>query len=58
MRYNAVANEILQQPKVIENLAKQGLTVVGGTPEKLSQFIAGDVVKWQKVVKDAGIKAD
>jgi tripartite-type tricarboxylate transporter receptor subunit TctC len=58
MRYNAVVNEILQQPKVIENLAKQGLTVVGGTPEKFSQFIAADVAKWRKVVNDAGIKAE
>lgn len=58
MRYNAVVNEILQQPKIIENLARQGLTVVGGTPEKLSRFIAADIAKWRKVVNDGGIKAE
>jgi tripartite-type tricarboxylate transporter receptor subunit TctC len=58
LRYNAVVNEILQQPKIIENLAKQGLTVAGGTPEKFSQFIAADMEKWRKVVEDASIKAE
>lgn len=58
MRYNAVVNEILQQPKTVETLARQGLTATGGTPEKFAQFIAADMAKWQKVVKDAGITAE
>jgi tripartite-type tricarboxylate transporter receptor subunit TctC len=58
MRYNAVVNEILQQPKTIEALAKQGLTVAGGSPEQLAQFIIADAAKWQKVVKEAGITAE
>ncbi|MEA2954099.1 MAG: hypothetical protein QOJ96_3619, partial [Alphaproteobacteria bacterium] len=56
-RYNTVVNEILRDSKIIEALAKQGLTTVGGTPAAFTQFIASDVVKWQKVVKDAGITA-
>ena len=36
-------------------LARQGLTVVGGTPERLGDFIAQDMVRWQKVVREAGI---
>ena len=56
-RYNSVVGEILQQPKVVESLAKQGLTIAAGTPEQLGQFLAADVVEWQKVVKDAGIAA-
>ena len=55
--YNAVVNEILREPKIVEALAKQGLTLAGGTPEQFGQFIAADVAKWQKVVKDAGITA-
>jgi tripartite-type tricarboxylate transporter receptor subunit TctC len=54
-RYNSVVNEILHDSKIIESLAKQGLSTVGGTPAAFTQFIASDVVKWQKVVKDAGI---
>src|SRR5215213_5778822 len=56
-RYNAVVNEILREPKIVEALAKQGLTLAGGTPEQFGQFIAADVAKWQQVVKDAGITA-
>jgi tripartite-type tricarboxylate transporter receptor subunit TctC len=57
-RYNAVINEILRTPAVIEKLAKQGLTVAGGPPERLAEFLAADIPKWQKVVKEAGISAD
>ena len=57
MRYNAVVNEILLQPKIVEALAKQGLTVTGSTPEQFGQFIAADAAKWRKVVKEAGITA-
>lgn len=56
-RYNGVVNEILKQPQTIEALSKQGLTLAGGTPEQFAQFIAADVAKWQKVVKEAGIAA-
>jgi tripartite-type tricarboxylate transporter receptor subunit TctC len=57
-RYNTEINEILRLPKVVEKLAKQGLTIVGGTPERLSEFIAQDIVKWQKVIREAGITAE
>ena len=57
MRYNAVVNEILQEPKTVESLAKQGLTVTGGTPEQFAQFLASDAAKWQKLVAEAGITA-
>jgi tripartite-type tricarboxylate transporter receptor subunit TctC len=57
IRYNAVVKEILQQPKFVEALAKQGLTAAGGTPEQFGQFIAADAAKWQQVVKEAGITA-
>jgi tripartite-type tricarboxylate transporter receptor subunit TctC len=54
-RYNKEIDEIIRMPQVSEKLAKQGLTVVGGMPERLGEFIAQDVVRWQKVVRDAGI---
>jgi tripartite-type tricarboxylate transporter receptor subunit TctC len=57
-RYNAAINEVLRTPAVVEKLAKQGLTVSGGTPEKLAEFLTADIAKWQKVVKDAGIIAE
>jgi tripartite-type tricarboxylate transporter receptor subunit TctC len=56
-RYNEEINEILRAPEIVEKLAKQGLTVLGGTPDRLSEFIARDIVKWQKVIREAGITA-
>jgi tripartite-type tricarboxylate transporter receptor subunit TctC len=57
-RYNAVINEILRTPQVVEKLAKQGLRTGGGTPERFGDFLANDIVKWQKVVSEAGIVVD
>ena len=57
-RYNAAINDILRTPQVVEKLAKQGLRVGGGTPEQFRDFIANDIVKWQKVVTEAGIVVD
>jgi len=57
-RYNKEVNEILRMPRIVEKLAKQGLAVVGGTPEHLGEFVAQDIVRWRNVVKDAGITAE
>jgi tripartite-type tricarboxylate transporter receptor subunit TctC len=57
-KYNAVINEILREPRVIEGLAKQGLIAGGGSPQEFAEFLATDLVTWQKVVKEAGIAAE
>jgi tripartite-type tricarboxylate transporter receptor subunit TctC len=57
-RYNTEINEILRLPQVVEKLAKQGLTVVGGKRERLREFIARDIVKWQKLIAETGISAE
>jgi tripartite-type tricarboxylate transporter receptor subunit TctC len=57
-RYNAAINELLLQPQVVESLNKQGLTVVGGPSERLSQLVEREIGVWQKVVKEAGITAE
>ena len=41
-------------PQIVEKLAKQGLTVVGGAPEHLGDFISRRS-SWQRVVREAGI---
>ena len=57
-RYNAVVNEILAAADVKEQLAKQGLVPIGGTPQQLADLIQKDLPRWAKVVKDAGIQLD
>jgi tripartite-type tricarboxylate transporter receptor subunit TctC len=34
----------------------QGFELVGSAPEECDRFIASEITKWTKVVKDAGIK--
>jgi tripartite-type tricarboxylate transporter receptor subunit TctC len=57
-RYNAAVNEILAMPKVKEALEKQGLSAIGGAPERLRDLVAKDLARWAKVVKEAGITAE
>jgi tripartite-type tricarboxylate transporter receptor subunit TctC len=57
-RYNAVVNEFLRSSVVTGTLAKQGLITAGGAPAVLSELIAGDMAKWQRVIRQAGITAE
>jgi tripartite-type tricarboxylate transporter receptor subunit TctC len=45
-------------PQIVEKLGEQGLSVVGGQPERLGAFVAQDIVKWQQVTREAGIVAE
>lgn len=52
---NAEMNKALQQADVKEPLAAQAVDVAGGTPEAFAGFIASEMKKWAKVIKDANI---
>ena len=52
---NRIATAAMGDPAVKEKLADQGLTVVGDTPEHFRAFIGSEIVKWAKVIKDAGL---
>ena len=51
-------SKIAAQPDTREKMAQLGLDTVAGSPEDLATIIKSDIVKWAKVIKDAGIKAD
>ena len=55
-KYNAAFNDILAKPEIKERLAKQGLVTVGGSADRLREFLPKEITKWQTVVKEAGIK--
>lgn len=40
--------------KLSEGLGRQ----VGSSPDQFAKFVAGEIAKWKKVVRDAGIKAE
>jgi tripartite-type tricarboxylate transporter receptor subunit TctC len=45
-------------PEVKERLAGLGAEVIGGTPEAFSAHLRAELLRFAKVIKDAGIKAD
>jgi tripartite-type tricarboxylate transporter receptor subunit TctC len=55
--YTEVA-KIAKDPKMKARLAGQGLELVGNTPEEFTAFIRGEIAKWSKVLKAAGVKAE
>jgi tripartite-type tricarboxylate transporter receptor subunit TctC len=57
-RLNAELNALLKLPATEAALAKQGLQVMGGTPERLGQLTRADAERWAQVVREAGIKPD
>lgn len=49
---------ILAQSEVRDNLQKQGLNPVTGTPEELARLVETDLERWARVVRAAGISSD
>jgi len=48
----------LTDPAVRERILAQGSVIVGSTPQEFEAHIKADLVKWAKVAKETGIKAD
>jgi tripartite-type tricarboxylate transporter receptor subunit TctC len=57
-RVNAVVNRALKKPEMQAKLVDLGFEVAGGTPEEFATWIRTEIVKWAKVVKDSGAKAE
>ena len=57
-KLNRALNTTLQDPEIREKLLAQGSEAVGGTPEALGKTVDVELVKWAKLAKDAGIKAE
>jgi len=49
---------ILAQSEVRDNLQKQGLNPVTGTPEELARLVETDLERWTRVVRAARISSD
>jgi tripartite-type tricarboxylate transporter receptor subunit TctC len=55
-RLNEAINKALKTEKLREALAKLGTDPGGGTPEAFGALMNGEIARWTKVIKDAGIK--
>ena len=49
---------VLRLPETIDRMAAQGVDTIGNSPAEFAAFIKLDVVKYEKLVKSAGIKIE
>ena len=57
-KINRDVNTVFAMPDVQERLEAYGAEDGGGTPEKFAAFIASEIVKWRKVVKEGNVRVD
>jgi tripartite-type tricarboxylate transporter receptor subunit TctC len=57
-RINAEMARVFKLPEVADKLKALGLEPWISTPEELAKYQATEIIKWAKVVKDSGAKAD
>ena len=58
MRINAEMVRVFKLPEVVDKLKTLGLEPWISTPEELAKYQASEIVKWAKVVKDSGARAE
>ena len=57
-RVSRALAKVLREPAMVEQLAGFGAETIGSTPAELDSFRRAEIKKWQKVVKDSGLKLD
>lgn len=57
-RLNAEVQRVYKLPEIQDKLKTLGLDAVLSSPEELAKVQADEVVKWAKVVKEAGVRAE
>ena len=57
-RLGAEFGRTLREAPIRERVAGMGGELTPGTPEELRRFIAGEIAKWGKVVRETGMRGD
>ena len=57
-RLNAELVKALADPKVREKIQSVGFESESDTPQEFGQFVESELGKWQKIVKDTGVKPE
>jgi len=58
MRLNAELRKIIDDPEVKARLGGLGFEAFSSTPEELGEFVKVQLVKWSRMIKDAGIEPE
>ena len=56
-RLNAAATKVLAMPGSKVALAKAGIEATSTSPERMTEIVHSDLVKWTKIIRDANITA-
>ena len=54
-RVGTAFNQALQEPDLQKRLAALGATPTGSTPDQMAKVVAGDTIKWSKLIRDRKI---
>jgi len=57
-RINRDLNLTLAQPEVMKRFAANGVDVLGGSLDEARRHLDSELVKWTRVIREAGIRAD
>jgi tripartite-type tricarboxylate transporter receptor subunit TctC len=57
-RLNKQIGEIVLMPDVKTRLAAAGFDPVTNTPEQFAKYVTDEIIKWGRVIKESGAKAD
>ncbi len=56
-RMNAEVAKLLREPAIRDRLTAAGMNIVASQPDELARFVDGQITRWEKIVKEYGIKA-
>ena len=57
-RLNAELRKIIDDPEVRGRLGALGFEAFSSTPEELGEFVQVQLVRWTRMIKDAGIEPE
>jgi tripartite-type tricarboxylate transporter receptor subunit TctC len=57
-RLNAEVTKIVARPDVQAEWGKQGAVAMTMSPDAFERYVAADIVKWERIVKLSGARAD
>jgi tripartite-type tricarboxylate transporter receptor subunit TctC len=57
-RLNAETRKIVDDPEIKNRIGTLGFDAFSSTPEELSEFVRIQLVRWTKMIKDAGIEPE